>query len=64
MNSATCTKQTDNARWPKLSQNSRKTLKNYKTQEMLFIKLLSDYFSENSRLVFGKFENQRKTLEK
>ena len=31
---------------------------------MLFIKLVSDYCSENSWLVFGKFENQRKTLEK
>ena len=39
-----------------------------KLGKMLLIKLLSDYFSENSRLVFVEFsenlKNQQKTLEK
>ena len=40
---------TENACWPKLSQNSWKVVKLWK---MLFVKLVSDYFSENPWWVF------------
>ena len=45
------------ARWPKLSQNSRKTSESYKTRENAFHKT---YFSEYSRLVFGQFSGNLK----
>ena len=51
----------------KLSQILGKIRKIIKLRKMLFIKLESDYFSENYLLVFsqsfGKFENQRKPWE-
>ena len=48
----------------KIVSNSRKTSEIYRTQEKVFNKTRERFFSENSRWVFGKFENQQKTLGK
>ena len=42
----------------------RKLQKVMKFRKMFLIKLVSDYFSKNSRWIFGTFENQQKTLGK
>ena len=61
-------KQTENARRPKLSQNSRKTSESYKTRENAFDKTVERLFfgklSVSFRTIFGKLENQQKTLGK
>ena len=48
-------KQNWNRMFNKIVSNSRKTSESYKTQEMLSIKLVSGYFSENYRWVSGQF---------
>ena len=59
---------TENARGPKLSQSSRKTSESYKTRGNAFGKtferLFFGTFPVSFRTIFGKFENQQKTLGK
>ena len=52
---------TETACLTKLSQILGKFWKVIKLGKMLLIKVVSNYFSENSLIIFGKFENQQKT---